>query len=119
MNGGQSKTVPRGRSTRGAIVSLKHIVTVLLVGACAQLAYANGVIRDPLGARVAGRGGANVAYADSGMILHDNPAGMVHLPAQHFTEFGVDLLFTEILYTDPTSHVRQTIAIRFRSATSQ
>jgi len=103
MNGGQSKTVPRGRSTRGAIVSLKHIVAVLLVGACAQLAYANGVIRDPLGARVAGRGGANVAYADSGMILHDNPAGMVHLPAQHFTEFGVDLLFTEILYTDPTS----------------
>lgn len=77
------------------------ICGLILVGVFIQVAGANGVLRDPLGARVGGRGGANVAFADSGMILHDNPAGMVNLPSQQFMELGVDVIFTDILYSDP------------------
>jgi long-subunit fatty acid transport protein len=54
---------------------------------------------------VAGRGGTNVAFADSGMILHDNPAGMVNLHSMEHLEFGADVLITDISYSDPDNHV--------------
>ncbi len=56
------------------------ICTLLVCAHYGGVALADGTIRDGLGARVAGRGGTNIAFADAGTILHDNPAGMVNLP---------------------------------------
>jgi long-chain fatty acid transport protein len=81
-------------------------LTIVLLGCLCYQANADGVIRDALGARVAGRGGTNVAFADSGMILHDNPAGMVNLNSMNHIEFGIEALITDISYSDPDDHGR-------------
>jgi long-chain fatty acid transport protein len=62
--------------------------------------FANGVIRDGVGAISAGRGGTNIANYDNGSILLDNPAGMVNMNSWGLTDFGVDVLFTDIDYGD-------------------
>ena len=56
---------------------------ILLCGMCLTLAVvrpapADGVIRDGLGAFSSGRGGTNIAFADNGEVLYDNPAGIVN-----------------------------------------
>jgi long-subunit fatty acid transport protein len=80
---------------------VKYVLAILLLGClCCQVA-ADGVIRDSLGARVAGRGGTNVGFADSGMILHDNPAGMVNVASAQLVEFGFDVMITDVEYSDP------------------
>lgn len=69
--------------------------------ACSTTAWADGVIRDGLGARSSGRGGANIAFADTGVILYDNPAGMTNVAGCGLAEAGFDILFTDLSYADP------------------
>lgn len=66
----------------------------------------NGVVRDSVGATSSGRGGANIAHADNGSILLDNPAGMVNFESDHFSEFGIDGLITELDYSDPQNSTK-------------
>ena len=78
----------------------------LLVAAIAILLFANlcnadGVFRDAIGARTTGRGGVNVAFADNGQMLLDNPSAIVNMPSFALTEFGFDLLITDLEYSDP------------------
>ena len=80
---------------------MKHSLTLLLLASLCCHANADGVIRDALGARTAGRGGTNIAFADAGMILHDNPAGMINLPGIWHAEFGADVLISDVVYSDP------------------
>ncbi|MEM7452714.1 MAG: outer membrane protein transport protein [Planctomycetota bacterium] len=63
--------------------------------------HADGTIRDAMGARTTGRGGANIGFADNGQMLLDNPAAIVNMPGFRLTEIGVDLLFTDLEFTDP------------------
>lgn len=64
-------------------------------------AWADGVIRDSVGAIPAGRGGANIGYADNGAVLLNNPAGMVNFRGNGWFEIGADGLFTSLDYADP------------------
>lgn len=62
--------------------------------------FADGVVRDGLGAISSGRGGTNIAHSDNGQIIHDNPAGMVNVAGGGLFEVGADLLFTDLHYSD-------------------
>ena len=78
----------------------RALVVLVLASSCVQV-FADGLIRDGLGARVAGRGGTNLAWADSGTILHDNPAGAINLKGCSLVECGYDLLWAHVDYSDP------------------
>ena len=64
-------------------------------------AFADGVIRDGLGAVSCGRGGTNIGFSDNGVVLLDNPAGMVNIDGCGIADIGVDLLFCGMRYADP------------------
>jgi len=74
---------------------------LLALLAASATARADGVIRDGLGARSCGRGGTNLAFADNGVILLDNPAGMANVDGRGLFELGFDVLFTDLSYNDP------------------
>lgn len=76
------------------------LVVACVVAAWTTAALADGVIRDGLGARSSGRGGANIAFADSGVILYDNPAGMMNIAGRGMAEAGFDILLTDLSYAD-------------------
>lgn len=78
----------------------RALVALVFASSCVQV-FADGLVRDGLGARVAGRGGTNLAWADSGTILHDNPAGAVNLEGCSLVECGYDLLWAHVDYSDP------------------
>ena len=65
---------------------------------------ADGVVRDSIGAISSGRGGTNIAHWDNAAIIHDNPAGLANIEDDGFFEFGLDLLFTDLDYTDPQNN---------------
>jgi long-subunit fatty acid transport protein len=65
----------------------------------------NGVWRDSMDATTAGRGGTNVAHADNGAILVDNPAGMTNVDGCGLFEIGLDGLTPQVHYTDPINDI--------------
>lgn len=66
---------------------------------------ADGLIRDGVGAVSTGRGGTNLGFSDNGVILLDNPAGMVNVGGRGLAEFGVDTLITDLDYSDPENSI--------------
>jgi long-subunit fatty acid transport protein len=77
------------------------LLTVLFVVFAVPCALGDGVIRDGLGALSIGRGGTNIASADNGEILLDNPAGMANVEGSGLVDLGVDVLFTDLQYSNP------------------
>jgi long-subunit fatty acid transport protein len=73
---------------------------VLIVLCQTATALADGLIRDGVGARAVGRGGTNLAFADNGQVLLDNPAGMSNVAGNGLAEAGFDILFTDLQYGD-------------------
>ncbi len=49
-------------------------MSLLALGIQAEVVRSETLV-PALGARAAGRGGANLAFGDNGFLLHDNPAG--------------------------------------------
>jgi len=86
------------RSSRWICVTLSALATVCL---SSQHAKADGVILNGVSAVSIGRGGANIAFADNGSILHDNPASMGFLEGESMFQIGSTALFTDFSYTDP------------------
>ena len=80
---------------------MKWLLSVLLLIASSGYVFADGVIRDGQGARSTGRGGVNLAFFDTGLTILDNPAGMSNINATQLTDFGFDVLFTDLDYQDP------------------
>lgn len=81
--------------------------TSLLVGAvlsglvvCAR-AGADGFLRDGLGPIPAGRGGANVAHADNGSVLLDNPAALANVAPEGLVDLHLGQYLLAFRYTDP------------------
>src|SRR5213594_3125052 len=83
---------------RGAIAFFA--AAALALGAPGGGARADGVVRDSFGPISAGRGGTNLAYSDNLSLVNDNPAGLVRIPGLRL-EAGLDLLHTDITYSDP------------------
>ncbi len=71
-----------------------------LLLAFAGPAWADGLIRDGVGAVSTGRGGTNIAHSDNGAVLLDNPAGIINAPGRGLFEFGIDTLATDLHYSD-------------------
>ncbi|GAB4154864.1 MAG: outer membrane protein transport protein [Planctomycetaceae bacterium] len=63
--------------------------------------FADGVVRDSVGAISSGRGGTNLGFSDNGAILLNNPAGMVNIRGTRLSDVNVDLLMTDLSYADP------------------
>ncbi len=57
-------------------------------------------MRDALGARSAGRGGVNLAFADNGAALHDNPGSLTAVEGEGLVDVNFDLLVTDLEYAD-------------------
>ncbi len=75
--------------------------TLLLVALSGSSAWADGLIRDGIGAISTGRGGTNIAHSDNGVVLLDNPAGIANMSVSGMFEIGVDAVFTDLDYSDP------------------
>lgn len=81
---------------------MKRISAVLfLITAINSASFADGLILDGVSARTAGRGGTNIASADSGSILHDNVGGAVNFEGNVLFESSINMLFTDVEYQDP------------------
>lgn len=76
---------------------------LLLAVALAGTTFADGVVRDGLGAVSAGRGGVNLAFSDNGSVVMDNAAGMLNTPCCGLADLGFDVLFTDLGYEDPNN----------------
>ena len=79
-------------------------VTILLAGtlwAGGALAGVNGIVKDSTGAVAAGRGGTNISHSDNLGLISDNPAGLAWLEENLRVEFGADILFPNVKYSDP------------------
>lgn len=80
-------------------LSLTVGIVGLFVAAYSQ-AFADGLIRDGVGAISVGRGGTNIAHSDNGAILLDNPAGLINVQGRGLFEFNIDTLVTDLDYRD-------------------
>src|SRR5215510_12492802 len=89
-------TPPLSRRCRALLAAA---AALLLSSAGARL-RADGVVRDSFGPISSGRGGTNLAYSDNLSLINDNPAGLVRIPGLRL-EAGLDLLHTDITYSDP------------------
>jgi long-subunit fatty acid transport protein len=77
---------------------MQRLIALLVVGLIVTSSLADGLLQDGMSARVAGRGGTNLGFADSGTILHDNPGGMVNFGGRSLAHVGVDVLLADIQY---------------------
>lgn len=80
------------------IVLILSLAAVVVISDIATAA--NGAIRNGMGARSIGRGGTNIAFADNGVVLYDNPAGMVNIEGCGLADFGADLLITNTSFSN-------------------
>ena len=75
-----------------------------ILATTAHPARAQGVVRDSVGATSSGRGGTNIAHSDNLNVILDNPAGLVNMVEWQRLDFGIDLLATDLDYTDPLNN---------------
>jgi len=64
-------------------------------------ALADGTILDGLSPRSIGRGGTNIAFADNGAVLCDNPAAMVNIQGNTMMDLGGELMLTDFDFANP------------------
>ncbi|MFQ5805732.1 MAG: OmpP1/FadL family transporter [Phycisphaerae bacterium] len=76
----------------------------VLLALSEQRVLAQGVVRDSIAATSSGRGGTNIAHFDNLSVILDNPAGLANIPEHERLDFGFDLLFTDLDYTDPLNN---------------
>jgi long-subunit fatty acid transport protein len=60
---------------------------------------ADGVMLNGVSPRSIGRGGTNIAHADNGAILYDNPAAAVNIEGCTLVDIGVDMLICDFHYS--------------------
>ncbi len=76
-------------------------LTLLAAMLLPSAAFANGIVRDSMGAISSGRGGANVAHEDNLTVGHDNPAGLAWIEDEFRLDLSADLLLRDVKYRDP------------------
>lgn len=85
--------------SRSAFASL--LLAIITLAGFSAAAFADGVMRDGIGAVSTSRGGTNLGFADTGTMILDNPGAMVHVDGCGLAELGADLLITDLDYSDP------------------
>jgi long-chain fatty acid transport protein len=79
----------------------RSIALVPVLCLAIQPVLGDGIVTDSIGAIAGGRGGTNIAHADNGAILLDNPGGLVNLGRVGLLEFSVDIILADQDYSDP------------------
>ncbi|RME40974.1 MAG: hypothetical protein D6788_02215 [Planctomycetota bacterium] len=103
----QSPLQGDGRNRRWRRVrTLSPSAPVFALTICAQFLIVSqvqgqGVVRDSVAAVSSGRGGTNIAHRDNLTLFLDNPAGLVNIPGSGRLDLGLDILATDLDYTDP------------------
>ncbi len=67
----------------------------------AEATFADGILRDGIGAISTGRGGTNLGFADNGNIILDNPGALTNIEGSGLAEVGLDIFFPDFAYSDP------------------
>ena len=81
--------------------SSKYSLGILLLAATfAPSVFADGLMRDGIGAISTGRAGVNLAYADNGAVLFDNPAGMTNVAGTGLFDLSLDTVICNVDYSD-------------------
>lgn len=78
---------------------------MLMTAVATPSLYADGLIRDGIGAVSIGRGGTNLGFADNGTIILDNPAAMTNIAGTHLHDIGIDGVITDLHYADPGNSI--------------
>ena len=73
----------------------------VISAALSAQAFADGVIRDGVGAISMGRGGTNQGFSDNGAIILENPAAMSNISGTSLMDIGIDTVICDLNYTDP------------------
>lgn len=63
-------------------------------------AFANGVQLPSVGPVSAGRGGTNVSHTDNGVLILDNPAGLVNMDEGVHLDMATEFIYPEVKYED-------------------
>jgi long-chain fatty acid transport protein len=69
--------------------------------ALTSVGFADGVILNGTSPRSIGRGGTNIAEADTAGVILDNPAGIVNIDSDRLFEVGSNFMFAQFSYSDP------------------
>jgi long-chain fatty acid transport protein len=77
-------------------ISLSLAALLVFVGS----ALGDGVMLDGVSPRSISRGGTNIAFADNGAILFDNPAGAVNIDGNGLLDIGANLMIGDFRYSD-------------------
>lgn len=77
------------------------LVGLLVWNALSHQAQGDGITLDGVSAVSIGRGGTNLAFADNGSMLHDNPGAMGQMCGVGMFQMGASFLFTHFDYGDP------------------
>ncbi|MBN1911088.1 MAG: outer membrane protein transport protein [Pirellulales bacterium] len=75
-------------------------ILVLLTGTV----LADGVTLNGVSPRAIGRGGTNIAHADNGAILYNNPAAAVNIEGTTLLDIGTDLVIGDYHFTNPRNN---------------
>ncbi len=67
---------------------------------CSYGAFANGVHLPSVGPVSTGRGGTNISHTDNGVLILDNPAGLVNMEEGIHIDVDSEFIFPEIKYED-------------------
>jgi long-chain fatty acid transport protein len=85
------------KMTQNIIFIFICIIIISFSFACRT--FANGVLLDAKGPITLGRGGTNIAHADNGILIHDNPAALANLQGK-IIEGPLDILTIPTYYQD-------------------
>ena len=81
-------------------ISAALICTLFISLISVNQSFANGVLRDSMGAVAGGRGGTNIAHIDNNILIHDNPSALTELNEKR-VEVDFDFLALSMNYKDP------------------
>ncbi len=83
------------------MINRGRLAVAICLLAMPAVAAADGIHLNGLSPRALGRGGTNIAHADNGAVLFDNPAGAVFVPGDGLFDVGGNLLLMDFRYSDP------------------
>lgn len=92
------------RRLSASALRLLVVATLAGLGVC-EGARADGFLRDGLGPIPAGRGGTNVAHADNGSVLLDNPGALANLDEGGLVDLHLGQYLFAFRYADPENTV--------------
>ena len=85
------------------ILSFIVIFTFFIFLSLSSQALANGVLLESVGPISTGRGATNIAHADNGSMVRDNPAGLANITSDKI-ELNADLFSFSMHYQDPQNN---------------